>query len=67
MAAEGVDLHQFVQDIRVVEENGSVQLWFETKDLEVFQYLTAQEAMTFALAFERLAIIALKKQSEYIG
>lgn len=56
-----------VQDIRVIEEHGSVQLWFETRDIEVFQYLTPQEAMTFALAFERLAVLALKKQSEFLG
>ena len=56
-----------VKDLRVYEENGSIQIWIETADIEVMQYLTPQEAMTFALAFERLATIALKKRAEYLS
>jgi hypothetical protein len=56
-----------IKDLRVYEENGSVQLWVETADMEYLQYLSAQEAMSFALAFERLAVIALKKQAEFVG
>ena len=56
-----------VKDLRVYEENGSIQIWIETADIEVMQYLTPQEAMTFALAFERLAMIALKKRAEYLS
>lgn len=52
-----------VRDLRVFEESGSVQVWVETDGggiNEIFQYLTPVEAMAFAKAFERCAIVALK-------
>ncbi len=55
-----------VQDIRLFEESGSIQLWFETKDTQMFQYLTAEEAMAFAVVLERLAIVVFKKNAESI-
>jgi hypothetical protein len=55
-------------DIRVYPEGGGVLVWPEirqhgvcaTDTLEAVQYLTAEEAMAFAKAFERCAIQALK-------
>jgi len=59
---------EFVRDIRVYEEGGSVQIWFEielprTGNREFLQYLTPTQAMAFAKAFERCAIEALKKSA----
>lgn len=58
-----------IQAIRVYEEGGSVQFWVqaawgEKDSTEVMQYLTPQEAMSFAKAFERCAIEALKNSAE---
>ena len=61
-----------MRDFRVYVENGSVQIWVEVSDypsrggdsIEVMQYLTAEEAMFFAKAFERCAIEALKNGAE---
>ncbi len=47
-------------DLRVYAEGATVQIWVETGTLEVMQYLTPSEAMSFAKAFERCAIQALK-------
>lgn len=53
-----------MQDLRVYAEGGSVQVWVEVRagaPSEVMQYLTPQEAMAFAKAFERAAIEALRQ------
>ena len=62
---------ELVKDFRVYSESGSVQVWIELFDRswngtihEAMQYLTPEEAMRFAKAFERCAIQALKEMSE---
>lgn len=60
--------YERLKDFRVYPESGKVQVWIEVRDfpsrggdvIEVLQYLTAEEAMAFAKAFERCAIQALK-------
>lgn len=51
-------------DLRVYHESGNVLVWTEIncdgQSREVMQYLTPEEAMRFAAAFERCAIQALK-------
>lgn len=63
----GID-KELIRDIRVYDEGDRVQVWVEVmargssgETTEAMQYLTAQEAMAFAKAFERCAIQALKE------
>ncbi len=69
----GVD-GELVRDIRVYPESGSVQIWMEVcergcnptspgRTHEAMQYLSPEEAMAFAKAFERCAIQALRDRS----
>ena len=60
-----------MKDFVIFEEGGRVLVRVEVPILgddeqttEVLQYLTAEEAMFFAKAFERCAIEALKKGAE---
>jgi hypothetical protein len=61
-----------MRDFRVYVEDGLVRVWVEVADfasrgdtsVEVMQYLTADEAMFFAKAFERCAIEALRQGAE---
>lgn len=52
--------NEHVRDIRVYPEGGIVQVWIEARGQESMAYMTADEAMSFAKAFERCAIQALK-------
>lgn len=63
---------EHLRDFRIYEENGSVQIWVAVArrrgdtslgDIEALQYLTPDQAMAFAKAFERCAIQALKNAS----
>jgi hypothetical protein len=49
-----------VRDIRIYPENSTVLMLIEMNGQDGLQYLTPQEAMSFAKAFERCAIAALK-------
>lgn len=49
-----------LRDLRVYEEGGLVQVWFEARGTETLLYMQPEEAMSFAKAFERCAIQALK-------
>lgn len=59
----------WIQDIRIYEESGSVQFWVEVKDrrsentMEALQYLSAQQAMAFANALKRCAIRAMENST----
>ena len=56
-----------IQDIRVYPENGSIQMWVLLSDgTEVLQYLSAKEAMAFAVVFERLAIETFRQEARNI-
>lgn len=61
----GID-KELIRDIRVYDEGGRVQVWVEVmigkenETREAMQYMTAEEAMAFAKAFERCAIQALR-------
>jgi hypothetical protein len=66
----GIDT-ELINDIRVYPEGGSVQIWVEIHQRdnwpqthEAMQYLSPEEAMAFAKAFERCAIQALKERAE---
>lgn len=50
--------NEFMQDIRVYPESGSVLVWAETDRREALQYLTPRQAVQFAWAFLRSAIAA---------
>lgn len=57
-----------MKDISVLVESGSVHVWVKIQErddvvVEALQYLTAEEAMSFAKAFERCAIQALKDRA----
>ena len=53
-----------VKEVRVYDENGSVQLWFTLAARDFLVYLTPAEAISFSKAFERCAIAALKESNQ---
>lgn len=53
-----------LQKFYIYPECGSVQVWVETRgQMDAMQYLSPEEAMAFAKAFERCAIQAFKERA----
>lgn len=61
------DARKKIKDIRVYDENGSVQIWFELADGEYLQYLTPDEAREFGKAFEQCARAAIRSRPLQVG
>lgn len=53
-----------VKDIRIYEENGTIQVWVEIEQQTALQYLSPDQAMQFSVVLERLAQIALRKSAD---
>ena len=50
---------EWVKDFRVYSEGGDVQVWVDAgRPGEIMQWLTPKQALQFALAFARSAVVA---------